>query len=175
MNLLADHRYVLYIIHDTANNVWDCVQNKYNTKEDVSKEFVVSRYLNYKMTDDKFVEEQSQELHNIAHEIFVEGMQLPKQVQIVVVIDKLPSTWKDFKNNLRQKTKEFVSLITQLRIEEEARKQELNEEMFVVSNNNTKKKFVGGVQKPNGKQFKNQNQNRPANKNSNRNKNENPQ
>ena len=70
------------------------------------------------MNDDKSVEEQSQELQNIAHEIFVEGIQLPEQFQIVVIIDKLPPAWKYFKNTLRHKTKEFSleSLITRLRI-----------------------------------------------------------
>ena len=166
--------YDLYIIHDTAKNVWDALQNKYNIEEAGSKKFVVSRYQNCKMTNDKSVEEQYHKLQSIAHEIFVEGMQLPGQFQIAVVINKLPPAWKDFKNTLKHKTKEFSleSTITRLRIEEEARKQELNEEVFAVSNNNTKNKFVSVVLKPNGKQFKNQNP--PANKNSNRNKNGNP-
>ena len=175
MNGLSDNLYDLYLIHETSKKVWDALQNKYDTEEAGSKKFVVSRYLNYKMTDDKSVEEQSQELQKIAHEIFVEGIKLPDQFQIAVIIDKLPPTWKDFKNTLRHKTKEFSleSLITRLRIEKEARKHELNEEVFVVSNKNTRNKSVGAVLKPNGKQFKNQN--RPANKNSNRNKNGNQQ
>jgi len=84
-------------------------------------------------------------------------MKLPEQFQIVVVIDKLPPALKDFKNTLKHKTKEFSleSLITRLRIEEEATKQDLKEEVFDVSNNNTKQKFVAAVLKHNGKQFKN--------------------
>ena len=41
---------------------------------------------------------------------------------VVVIINKLPSLWKDFKNTLRHKTKEvsLESLINQLRIEEES-------------------------------------------------------
>jgi len=69
LNGLADHLYDQHLIHKTAKDVWDALQNKYNTEEVDSKKFDVSRYLNYKMTDDKSVEEQSQELHNIAHEI----------------------------------------------------------------------------------------------------------
>jgi len=90
LNCLADHLYDLHLIHNTAKDVWDALQDKYNTEEAGSKIFTVSRYLNYKMNDDKSVEEQSHELQNIAHEIFVEGIQLPEQFQIVVVIDKLP-------------------------------------------------------------------------------------
>ena len=73
------------------------------------------------MTNDRSVEAQSYELLKITHEIISEGMPLNEQVQ-VVIIDKLPSPWKDFKNTLIHKTKEFFleSLITRLRIEEEA-------------------------------------------------------
>ncbi|KAK2658551.1 hypothetical protein Ddye_005084 [Dipteronia dyeriana] len=83
------------------------------------------------MTDDKSVEVQLHELQKIAHEILSEGINLDDQFQVAVIIDKLPPSWKDFKNQLRHKTNEFSleSLITRLRIDEEARKQELKEEI----------------------------------------------
>ncbi|KAA0047549.1 hypothetical protein E5676_scaffold909G00050 [Cucumis melo var. makuwa] len=57
-------------------------------------------------------------------------MSLDDQFQIAVIIDKLALLWKDFKNALRHKTKEFSLkiLITRLRIEKEARKHDKKEE-----------------------------------------------
>jgi len=71
------------------------------------------------MTDDKTLEEQYHKLQKIGHEIFAEGMLLPEQFQIVVIIDKFPLNWKNFKNILKHKNKEFSleSLITRLQIE----------------------------------------------------------
>ena len=67
-------------------------------------------------------------------------MSFDEQFQ-VVLIDKLPPGLKDFKNNLRHKTKQFSleSLTTGLRIKEETRKQDQKDEVLVVSNNNAKK------------------------------------
>ncbi|KAA0035651.1 uncharacterized protein E5676_scaffold455G00960 [Cucumis melo var. makuwa] len=89
--------------------------------------------MKYQMTDDKSMEAQSHEIHKIVYEIISEGMPLDDQFQ-VVIIDKLPLLWKNFKNTLRHKTKEFSleSLITRLRIEEEARKHDKKEETNLI-------------------------------------------
>lgn len=94
------------------------------------------------------MEGQCHEVQKIAHEIITGGMPLDEQFQIVVTIDKLPLSWKDFKNLLRQKTKEFSieSLITRVQIEEESWRQDHQYEFLVISNN--KKKF-DVVLKPN--------------------------
>ena len=61
-------------------------------------------------------------------------MRLDNQFQVAVIIDKLPHLWKDFKTTLRHKTKEFSleSLVTQLRIEEEARRHDQKEEVNAI-------------------------------------------
>ncbi|XP_058777305.1 uncharacterized protein LOC131651651 [Vicia villosa] len=129
LNNLADDLYDYYSNHKTAKQVWEALQKKYDTEEAGAKKYAVSRYLNYKMMDEKSVEAQSHELQKIAHEIITETMRLNEQFQI-------------------------VSLITRLRIEEEARRQGHIDEVLVISNN---KKRFGAVLKPTGKPLKNQN------------------
>ncbi|GAU47899.1 hypothetical protein TSUD_25140 [Trifolium subterraneum] len=166
INGLEDDLYDYYRTYETASDVWEALSKKYDTEEAGAKKYAVSRYLKYHMVDERSVEVQSHELQKIAHEIITEGMPLHEQFQISVIIDKLPPSWKDFKNQLRHKTKEFSieGLITRLRIEEESRKQDIKEEekILIVSNNN-KKKF-GAALKPTGKPLKNQNQSRNQNR-----------
>ncbi|KAM6586714.1 hypothetical protein CsatA_009319 [Cannabis sativa] len=135
LNGLSDDLYDYYNSDKSANEIWDALQKKYDTEEAGTKKYAVSRYLKYQMVDDKPVEAQSHELQKIAHEIISEGMTLDEQFQVAVLIDKLPLSWKDFKSTLRHKTKEFSleSLITRLRIEEEARKQDQKDEVLGVT------------------------------------------
>ena len=82
--------------------------------------------MKFQMVEEKSVVLQSHELPKISHEILSEGMHIDEQFQVAMLIDKLPTSWNDFKKELRHKTKEFSmeSLITKIRVEEEARKQD---------------------------------------------------
>ena len=85
-------------------------------------------------------------------------MLVNEQFQVAIIIDKLPSPWKDFKNTLRHKTKEFSleSLSTQLRIEVEAQKHDQKKEVNVVP----RKKSITVLKpdlKPKGNKMKVQN------------------
>ena len=87
LNRLTDPLYDYYRLCDTAKHLWEALQKKYDTEEAGVKKYAVSRYLNFKMSDDKSVEAQSHELQQIAHEIIAEGMELPEQFQIAVIIE----------------------------------------------------------------------------------------
>ena len=83
----------------------------------------MGRFLDIKMVDSKTVANQVQELQVIIHEIHTEGMILGESFQVVVVIEKLPLAWKDFKNCLKHKRKEMrmKDLVVKLCIEEDNR------------------------------------------------------
>ena len=141
LNALSDDLYDYYSSFKTAKDVWDALQKKYDTdKEAGSKKYVVSRYMKFQMVEEKSFVSQSHELRKITHEILSEGMQIHEQFQVVLLVDKLPTSWNDFKKDLRHKTKEFSmeSLITKIRVEEEARKQDSKDDVFVVSKENNK-------------------------------------
>jgi hypothetical protein len=100
INGLEDDLYDYYRTYETASDVWEALSKKYDTEEAGVKKYAVSRYLKYQMVDERSVEVQSHELQKIAHEIITEGMPLHEQFQISVIIDKLPPSWKEFKNQL---------------------------------------------------------------------------
>ena len=81
----------------------------------------MSRFLNYKMVDSKTVVSKVQELKVILHEIHAEGMMLSETFPFIAIIEKLPPTWKDFKNYLKHKRKEMSieDLIIRLCIKED--------------------------------------------------------
>ena len=66
---------------------------------------------------------QVQEIQLILHEIHAEGMFVSESFQVATIIEKLPSSWKDFKNYLKHKHKEMrlEDLIIRLRIKEDNR------------------------------------------------------
>ena len=75
------------------------------------------------MVDSKAMASQVQELHVILNDIHAKGMELSETFQVAIIIEKLPPTWKDFKNYLRHKKKEMniEDLIIRLHVEEDNR------------------------------------------------------
>ncbi|KAK3029035.1 hypothetical protein RJ639_040087 [Escallonia herrerae] len=119
----------LYNVYSPMVNVkalWESLERKYKTEDAGSKKFVVGKFLDFKMVDSKTVISQVQEFKLILHNIHAEGMVLGESFQVAALIEKLPPTWKDFKNYLKHKRKEIKleDLIVRLRIEEDNRQSE---------------------------------------------------
>lgn len=69
------------------------------------KKFIVGRFLDFKMVDNKFVVTQVEDLQVIIGEIEAGGMTLSESFQVATIIEKLLPAWKDFKSYLKHKRK----------------------------------------------------------------------
>ena len=87
----------------TTKGLWEALDKKYRTEDAGLKKFVVAKFLDFKMVDTKSVTSQVQELQIIIHEVHAEDMALSESFQVASIIEKLPPSWRDFKNYLKYK------------------------------------------------------------------------
>lgn len=123
LNGLDNALYNVYCQVKSAKELWETLEKKYKAEDAGLKKFIVGRFLDFKMVNSKSVVSQVQELQVILHEIHAERMSLSESFQVVAIIEKLPTLWKDFKNYLKHKRKEMglKDLIVCLRIEKDNR------------------------------------------------------
>ena len=104
LNGLNNTLYNVYRPIKTVRELWESL-DKIQDGGCWNEEFVVGRFLDYKMVDSKTIISQVQDLQVILHEIHAEGMVLSESFQVAAIIEKLPPNWKDFKNYLKRKRK----------------------------------------------------------------------
>ncbi|CAM9000087.1 unnamed protein product [Rhodiola kirilowii] len=123
LNSLNDVLYKVYKTKNSAKELWGSLDRKYRTENAGSKKYIVGRFLEFSMVDSKTVTSQVHDLQLIMHEMNSEGMVVNEPFQVVAVIEKLPSGWKDFKNYLKHKRKEMYmeDLVIRLKNEEDNR------------------------------------------------------
>ena len=123
LNGLENTLYNVYSPLKTAEELRDSLDKKHKTEDVGLKKFIVGKFLDFKMVDSKTVLSQVQELQVVVHDIHAEGMTLSETFQVAAFIEKLPPSWRDFKNYLKHKRKELSleDLIVRLRIEEDNR------------------------------------------------------
>jgi len=102
------------------------LDKKYKLKDAGTKKILVGKFLDYKMVNTKMVVNQLEKLQVLFSDLLSERLVINEPFQVVVMIEKLPPSWKNFKNYLKHKRKELFmeDLVIRLCLEEDNRKRD---------------------------------------------------
>ena len=75
------------------------------------------------MTKDKDVSSQIHDYHLLINDLAIEDIKLPEHFVAGYLVETLPESWKDYKNNMKHKMKQMSlkDVIIHIRIEEQNR------------------------------------------------------
>ncbi|GJT04627.1 hypothetical protein Tco_0839089 [Tanacetum coccineum] len=126
LNGMSDSLFDIYHNVESSKERWDSLEAKYMAEYASSKKFLVSNFVNYKMTDSRLVLEQYNELLGIFGRFTQHKMNMDEAIQVFCIINKLPPSWKDFKHTLKHLKEELilVELGSHLRIEKSLKVQD---------------------------------------------------
>ncbi|GJZ43721.1 zinc finger, CCHC-type containing protein [Tanacetum coccineum] len=119
LNDMSNPLFDIYQNIESSKELWDSLKAKYMAEYASSKKFLVSNFINYKMTYSRPVMEQYNELIGILRRFTQHKMNMDEAIQVSCIIDKLPPSWKYFKHTLKHQKEELtlVELGSHMRIE----------------------------------------------------------
>ncbi|KAK9049048.1 hypothetical protein SSX86_031984, partial [Deinandra increscens subsp. villosa] len=125
-NSLSDRLYDLYAQVKSPKELWKALELKYKAHEDGTNKYLIAKYLDFQMVDEKSILEQVHELQVLVNKLTSLSIPLPEIFQVGVIIAKLPPSWKDFSKRMMHKSEDYSldELLKHLRIEEETRNRE---------------------------------------------------
>ncbi|KAA0049696.1 ty1-copia retrotransposon protein [Cucumis melo var. makuwa] len=104
----------------SAKDIWSTLESRYGGDDAGRKKYVVGKWLQFQMTDDKPVVEQIHEYENPVANVLSEGMKMCEILQENVLLEKFPPSWNDYRSHLKHKKKDLKlqELISHMRTEE---------------------------------------------------------
>ena len=103
LNTLSNELFNVYCAYKETKVIWESMLRKY-TAEDVGKQkFVVGNYYKWEMVDNKDIKLQINEYHKLLEELRVKKIELLEQFVARLLIEKLPNSWSDYKQQLKHK------------------------------------------------------------------------
>ncbi|KAK3036533.1 hypothetical protein RJ639_030974 [Escallonia herrerae] len=109
LNGMSNTLFDAYHTVKTAKELWNQLERRYITEDATSKRFIVSKFFDYKMVDGRSVMEQFNEIKSILDRYSQHKLALDEFIVVTSIIDKLPPSWKNFRNDLKHR-KEDINL-----------------------------------------------------------------
>nr|XP_009587827.1 uncharacterized protein LOC104085489 [Nicotiana tomentosiformis] len=102
LQTISNELFDVYCSYKEAKAIWEALIKKFTTEDATKQKFIVEKFYQWQMRDDKEMNVQITEYQKLLEDLKVEGMSLPEKFAAGVVIEKLPDSWSDYKNNLRK-------------------------------------------------------------------------
>ncbi|KAA0055836.1 ty1-copia retrotransposon protein [Cucumis melo var. makuwa] len=120
LNHMSDPMFDLFVVQKSAKDIWSTLESRYGGDDAGRKKYVVGKWLQFQMNDDKPVVEQIHEYENLVANVLSEGMKMCEILQANVLLEKFPPSWNDYRNHLKHKKKDLrlPELISHMRTEE---------------------------------------------------------
>lgn len=74
LHYMSSALYLIYCKFQSTKEIWDALKSKYGTDDYGTKKYACSRWLSFRMTDDKSVLDQVHEYETLCADIIAEGM-----------------------------------------------------------------------------------------------------
>jgi hypothetical protein len=115
----------VYYAYKEAKDIWRSMATKYTAEDAGKQKFVIGNYYPWEMVEEKDIKAQMNEYHKLLEDLKSENITLPEAFVAGILIEKLPESWKDYKNQLKHKQKQLplADLITHIIIEDTNRKE----------------------------------------------------
>ncbi|KAF7803581.1 Retrovirus-related Pol polyprotein from transposon TNT 1-94 [Senna tora] len=124
LSTLSNELFDIYSVYKEAKTIWELLILKHSAEDAGKQNFVVGNYYRWEMTDDKDIKSQINEYQRLLEELKAEKINLPDEFVAGILIEKLPDSWSDYKQQLKHKQKQLslTDLITHIIIEDTNRK-----------------------------------------------------
>lgn len=98
---------------------------KYTAEAIGRQKFVIGNHYRWEMTDDKDIKTQIDEYHKLNEDLKSENIILPDEYVVGLLIEKLPQSWNDYKQQMKHKSRQLslADLITYIIIEDTIQKE----------------------------------------------------
>ncbi|KAL0407798.1 UNVERIFIED_CONTAM: Retrovirus-related Pol polyprotein from transposon TNT 1-94 [Sesamum radiatum] len=120
LNHMSNTLFDLFVNQKSAKEIWETLETRYGGDDAGRKKYVVGKWLQFHMTDDKPIMDQVHEYENLVADVLSEGMKMCDTLQANVLLEKFPPSWSEYRNHLKHKKKDLnlQELISHMRTEE---------------------------------------------------------
>nr|GFA63947.1 copia-like retrotransposon [Tanacetum cinerariifolium] len=89
-NSLSDRLYGVYAPITDPQKLWSSLEFKYKQQEEGTNRYLISKFFDFQMVDEKPILEQVHELHILVNKLNVLSIPIPEMLQVGAVVLKLP-------------------------------------------------------------------------------------